>query len=112
MTHHYARASLYALIRSGSGARQALVLRRRQRLSARVGLKTPIETIPKLMLSYPQNRGVSVSSVSPASALCPKCDTALPDVIVPQSCPNCAEPVNSDRLPLVTVGKDATPVKV
>jgi hypothetical protein len=48
--------------------------------------------------------------MSPASALCPHCHSALPDVIVPTICPNCSTPVDTSSRPLITVGKEAIPV--
>lgn len=50
--------------------------------------------------------------ISPASSLCLNCNASLPDVIVPEACPKCGKPVESFVRALITVGKDAAPVRI
>jgi hypothetical protein len=70
-----------------------------------------LETLVTVLRSYAQHEGVWIEQmVTPESSLCPNCNAALPDVVVPDVCPGCRNPMDSALRPLVTVGKGATPV--
>ena len=49
--------------------------------------------------------------VSPASQVCPRCNSNLPDVVVLSVCPNCEGVVDYVTNPIITSGLSALEVK-